>query len=158
MSVFLAPVPIIHIQAMLDDLKQGHTRFAFGSSATPFFDATFPRNCESENITAYIYASKTGMERVRPDIGIKLGIFIKARLCGWTDCDRRGQYPKEGKARRPTTTTNDEPMAVYWEIDNIEKLSHRKPISDFAGANTSKHYEDGFIPHRPCWVHELARK
>lgn len=151
MTIFLAPVPIIHVQAMLDDMEQGYQRFAFGSSALDFFERSIVRNCEAENIPVYIYVSKAGESRVNAGSDKQLGIFIQGRLAGWVMGDNRGQYPKTGSARRPGTVANDGPMTLFWEIDKVEKLAERIPTSNFAGAG-GKPLADNFVPQGPMLV------
>lgn len=152
MVVFLAPVPILHVQAMLDDIRQGHGRFAFGSSALDFFERSIVRNCEGENIPVYIYVSKSGESRLNADADKQLGIFIQGRLAGWVMGDNRGQYPKTGLARRPgSAAANDGPMALFWEIDNVKRLADRMPISDFVGIG-GKPLADNFVPQGPMLV------
>jgi hypothetical protein len=158
MSIFLAPVPIIHAQAMLEDLSHGYKRFAFGSDAIEFFERNFSRNCEAENIVSYVYVSKSGQEHLSPSADKHLGVFIKGRLCGWDVGDERGQYQKHKKAHRPISSASDTPVALFWEIDNIERLPNRKPMSDFMGVNTSKNYADDFIPQGPLAVRQSAKK
>ena len=36
MSIFLAPIPIVHVQVMLDDMAKGYKCFAFGSNSLDF--------------------------------------------------------------------------------------------------------------------------
>lgn len=149
--VFIAPIPIVHAHSIIDEFKQGHNRFALGSDALPFFDRTFVCNCESENISAYIYVSKSGNDLVSRSPDNKLGIFLKGRLCGWSKADdRTGKYLVDGsQAKRPSSCYTDGPMALFWEIDNITVLPNRKPISDFAGISDSKPYKDHFVPQGP---------
>lgn len=147
MTIFLAPVPIVHVQSMLDDMRQGYKRFAFGSNALSLFENSIPVNCESENILSYIYVSKAGEASLDAKAHKQLGIFIQGRLVGWSKGDnRRGQY--QGTARRPTSAIDDGPMSCFWEIDMIEPLADRLPISDFAGVG-GKPFEEGFVPQGP---------
>lgn len=148
---FLAPVPIIHIQAMLEDTKRGHACFAFGSNSIEFFDKNIVRECASENIPAYIYCSQTGLEQIKKAENFSLGIYIKGRLSGWIMGDNRGQYPKSGIARRPSSAINDGPMSLFWEIDNIEVLPERLSITDFVGSG-SKPFSEDFVPQGPMLV------
>lgn len=147
MTIFLAPVPIVHVQSMREDLKKGHKRFAFGSNALSLFENSIPANCENENILSYIYVSKAGEASLDTRAQKQLGILIQGRLVGWSKGDnRRGQY--QGAACRTASAIDDGPMACFWEIDTIVPLADRVPISDFA-ATGGKPFEEGFVPQGP---------
>ena len=150
MSILLVPVPIVHAQGMLDDLAHGHSRFAFGSNALDFFERAFSTTCEAEGIPIYIYVSKTGQKELKSPSSLQLGVFVKGRLCGWSKADRRGLYLKE--ARRPASCSKDGPMSLFWEIDNIERLPKRMPISNFSGDNTLNQFADDYVPQGPILV------
>lgn len=153
MTIFLAPVPIIHVHAMLEDMNLGRQSFAFGSSSIELFEKHVPNNCEGHDIQAYIYVTSTGESQLEKGTDRQLGILIQGRLCGWTFGDNRGQYPKNGLAHRPSSAAmNDGPMTLFWEIDNVKRLSERLPISDFLAAN-AKPFSDSFIPQGPMLIH-----
>lgn len=152
MITFLAPVPIIHVHAMLEDIENNHTRFAFGSMALEFFEKNISLTSEQEYLPAYIYVSKSGESELAKGVNKKFGVWLCGRICGWVRGDTRGKYPKGGSARRPDSTRDDTPASVFWEIDNIRMLSERINVSDFNSASTRKSLAADFIPLGPMLV------
>lgn len=151
MLAFLAPLPIIHAKEMLNMLEAGERRFAFGSGALAFFNQNISELAKNESLDAFIYITKTGASSEK-EYDINLGIFIRCKLYGWVFADSRGHYPKGGTASRPNTTKNDEPMALFWEIGEIQKLEARIPLSDFRSPISRKPYDVNFVPQGPLMV------
>ena len=150
MTVFLAPVPVEHIQAMFSEIALGRTRFAFGSNAIGLAEELPRQMLEKTSLEAFLYVSQTGIERTPEAYDLHLGITIQATLVGWSMADKRGKYAGNPEYR-PISTNGDGAMLIFWEIDQIRRLSGRISMARFGQKSNGRPLVDR-TPYYPQFV------
>jgi hypothetical protein len=152
MPVFLAPLPVLHVASMFEDIKHGNTQFAFGSNYigtdSPLGDEPWYDSDDSSK-DAYLYVSSTG---AMPDKAFSryIGqVRIRAVFKGWTRAGRRGDYPSAGLAHRPTLTKSDSEFFWFWEIGCVTMLDEPIAITSFCNLANGKPFAENFIPRHP---------
>ena len=149
----LAPVPEQHLISAQEaiaaqlaaDPPETPPVLAYGSKAFEVF-----RKADEERaghpVEIFIYASHAKEQTLKPQATWK-ATYIKH-----VD-SRRGRYP--GKAyHRPPSTEQDKQdyWAVYWLVQDLEKLATPIPISDFRGYDKKADYLTNFVPEGPLLV------
>jgi hypothetical protein len=139
----LAPVPEEHLISGLeaiaaqldsDDLPAGHLpKVAFGSMGFEVL-AEAEKLREGKPVEVLIYASHAkGEQPLKPQ-------------ATW-----RGLYV--GSIFRPQTTATDKlNWAVFWEIQELERLKAPIPIGNLTGRNKKTTYPSRFIPEGPVLI------
>ncbi|MGB8698247.1 MAG: hypothetical protein WCD18_02425 [Thermosynechococcaceae cyanobacterium] len=148
----LAPVPEEHlisgleaIAAQLDaeDLPTEHVpKVAFGSMDFEVL-AEVETVRGGKSVEVLIYASHAkGDQRLNPEATWR-GLYV-----GYVP-SRRGRYP--GKSiYRPASTLTDRPTwAVFWEVQELERMQTPIPIGTLTGKNKKNPYQPRFIPEGP---------
>lgn len=148
----LAPVPEQHLksakEAISDQLAadppENPPVLAYGSKAFEVFRKVDERDgCP---VDIFIYASHAEEQTLKPQATWQ-ATYIKH-----VD-SRRGRYP--GKAlHRPPSTKQDKQdyWAIYWLVQDLEKLETPIPISNFRGYGKKSGYLTNFVPEGPLLV------
>ncbi len=147
----LAPVPLAHIESAIEVCeKEG--RVAFASNHFELFPKLDSIR-EGSFVDVYIYASFSN-----EDIGPQVSWV--ARYTGHVE-SIEGTHPDGMRFRPPSTSSwegdNEGFWAVFWEVDQIRRLSPEEyiPIGKFSGFGKSKPYLRNFVPEGPILVNHL---
>ena len=147
----LAPVPEIHLTSGLDTIAaqlssdeetSGLPKIAFGSMAFEIFRKADELR-RDRIVEVLIYATDAqGDQPLNPEVG------WRARYVGHLP-SRNGRYP--GKRQfRPASTATDKPIwAIYWEVQELERLNKNVPIGTLQGLGQKSQYKPRFIPDDP---------
>jgi hypothetical protein len=151
----LAPVPEQHLISGLeaiaaqlnleDDTHSGLPKVAFGSMAFETLRKADELR-KDRRVEVLIYASDAkGDQPLNPEVR------WRARYIGHLP-SRNGRYP--GKPQfRPKTTATDRPIwAVYWEVQELEKLKLPIPIASLQALGQKTPYKSRFIPEGPVLI------
>ncbi|MGG6296345.1 hypothetical protein ACQ4M4_18295 [Leptolyngbya sp. AN02str] len=151
----LAPVPEQHlisgleaIAAQLDaeDLPPDHRpKVAYGSMSFEVFGEVEKLRA-GRAVEVFIYASDAqGEQPLNPEVTWR-GLYVSVVA------SRRGRYP--GKAiHRPASTAHDTPTwAVFWELQELERLKTPIPIGKLRGHKKKTDYQPRFIPEGPVII------
>lgn len=151
----LAPVPEEHlisgleaISAQLDsdDLPAGHLpKVAYGSMGFEVL-AEVEQLRGGKSVEVLIYASHgKGEQPLNPEVTWR-GLYVGCIQ------SRRGRYP--GKSIfRPKTTASDRPAwAVFWEVQELERLKTSIPIGGLTGLGKKTNYQSRFVPEGPVLI------
>ncbi len=151
----LAPVPEEHLISGLeaiaaqldsDELPAGHLpKVAFGSMSFEVL-AEVEKLRGGKSVEVLIYASHTkGEQPLNPEVTWR-GLYVGCIQ------SRRGRYP--GKSIfRPTSTTSDRPTwAVFWEVQELERLKTSIPIGKLTGRSKKTNYQPRFVPEGPVLI------
>lgn len=151
----LAPVPEMHLISGLeaiaaqldsDELSPDQMpKVAFGSMDFELF-AEAEKLRGGKAIEVLIYASHAkGDQPLNPEVTWR-GLYV-GYVGSW-----RGRYP--GKAiHRPKSTATDSPTwAVFWEVQDLERLKTPIPIGKLRGKNKKTNYQARFIPEGPVLI------
>jgi hypothetical protein len=153
----LAPVPEEHlitgldtIAAQLDaDSPEIPPVVAYGSGAFEVFDKA-DAMCEGLLVEMFFYASHPESPTFKPFATWK-ATYLKQLH------SRRGRYPGK-KFHRPPSTESDSPTwAIFWLVQDLEKLDTPIPIEDFRGLDKKSNYTQRFIPEGPMLVDRPGR-
>jgi hypothetical protein len=148
----LAPVPEQHLISGLDaiaqqldaDPPQNPPLLAYGSDAFEVFGQADQLRKET-SVQMYFYASHAKEQPLNHQA------TWRATYIGHVH-SRRGRYP--GSAlHRPASTQNDAPTwAVFWRVQDLEKLEKPIPIAYFRPLEKKTHLTARFIPEGPMLV------
>lgn len=151
----LAPVPEMHLTSGLeaiaaqldsDELSPSDApKVAFGSMEFEMFGEAEKMRA-GKAIEVFIYASHAkGDQPLNPEVTWR-GLYT-----GYVG-SRRGRYP--GKSIfRPLAAANDSPTwAVFWEVQQLERLKTPIPIGRLRGKNKKTNYPPRFIPDGPVLI------
>jgi hypothetical protein len=151
----LAPVPEIHLVSGLeaiaaqvdsDDVTaQALPKVAFGSMAFEILRKADELRKERA-VEVLIYASDS--EGDRP---LNSEVSWRARYIGHLP-SRSGRYP--GKSHfRPKATATEKPIwAVYWEVQQLEKLKTPIPIASLQLLGQKANCKSRFVPDGPVLI------
>jgi hypothetical protein len=151
----LAPVPEEHLISGLeaiaaqldsDDLPAGHLpKVAFGSMDFEVL-AEVEKLREGKPVEVLIYASHAkGEQPLNPNATWR-GLYVGS--VG----SRRGRYPGKSIFRPQATATDKLNWAVFWEIQELERLKAPIPIGNLTGRNKKTTYPARFIPEGPVLI------
>jgi len=119
MTHVLAPVPALHLPAAAAAFARAG-RVAFGSNAWEFWRRQAP-----ERTAVWVVASSTGFPAGGLP-GIDPGkVIFRGRLAGIVAAVR-GRHPDP--ALRPDSTAGDEPWAMFFELEMLERLGRPRPV------------------------------
>lgn len=151
----LAPVPEMHLISGLeaiaaqldsDDLPDDQLpKVAFGSMDFEVF-AEVEKLRSGKAVDVLIYAADAkGDQPLNPEVTWR-GVYV-----GYVG-SRRGRYP--GKSIfRPKSTASDSPTwAVFWELQELERLKTPIPIGKLRAKNKKTNYQARFIPEGPVLI------
>lgn len=151
----LAPVPEEHLISGLeaiaaqldsDDLPAGHLpKVAFGSMGFEVL-AEVEKLRGGKSVEVLIYASHAkGEQPLNPEVTWR-GLYVGCVQ------SRRGRYP--GKSIfRPKSTASDRPTwAVFWEVQELERLKTPIPIGRLTGRGKKTNYQPRFVPEDPVLI------
>ncbi|HEY9636269.1 MAG TPA: hypothetical protein V6D14_22885 [Coleofasciculaceae cyanobacterium] len=151
----LAPVPEAHLisgleaitdQANSDDItSQALPKVAFGSMAFEILRKADELRKERA-IEVLIYASDS-----KEDQPLNSEVSWRARYIGHLP-SRSGRYP--GKAQfRPKAAATERPIwAVYWEVQELEKLKTPVPIASLQVLGQKANCKPRFVPEGPVLI------
>jgi hypothetical protein len=151
----LAPVPEEHlisgletIAAQLDaeDLPVEHiAKVAFGSMAFEVL-AEVEKLRSGRPVEVLIYASHSkGEQPLNPEATWR-GLYV-----GYVG-SRRGRYPGKSICRPKSTVTDSLTWAVFWEVQELERLKTPIPIGVLTGKGKKTSYQPRFIPEGPVLI------
>jgi hypothetical protein len=154
----LAPVPEEHLISGLeaiaaqldsDDLPAGHLpKVAFGSMAFEVL-AEVEKLRGGKPVEVLIYASHAkGEQPINPEVTWR-GLYI-----GYVG-SRRGRYPGKPIFRPKATTSDSLTWAVFWELQELERLKTPIPIGTLTGKGKKAKYQPRFIPDGPMLIDKL---
>ncbi|MBD2123251.1 hypothetical protein [Trichocoleus sp. FACHB-262] len=151
----LAPVPEIHLlsgleaiaaQLNLDEVtSEGLPKVAFGSMAFEVIRKADELRKERA-VEVLIYASEAqGDQPLNPEV------WWRARYIGHVP-SRNGRYP--GKSMfRPQSTAGARPTwAIYWEVQELEKLKAPIAIASLQGLGQKAPLKGRFVPEDPVLI------
>lgn len=150
----LAPIPEVHLisgveaiaaQLNSDDPNLGQPKVAFGSMAFEVLRKADELR-KGRAVEVLIYASDAqGEQPLNPEV------WWRARYIGHVP-SRNGRYP--GKSVfRPKSTASDRPVwAIYWEVQELEKLKSPVRIATLQGLDQKANYKARFIPEGPVLI------
>lgn len=151
----LAPVPESHLisgleaiaaQLNSEDLTpEGLPKVAFGSMAFEILRKADELRKERA-VEVLIYASDA-----EGDQPLNTEVWWRARYIGHLP-SRNGRYP--GKAQfRPKAAATERPIwAVYWEVQELEKLKTPVPIGSLKGLGQKANCKSRFVPEGPVLI------
>ena len=150
----LAPVPEEHLFSGLDaiatqldtDPPEIPPVLAYGSGAFEVFGKADEMR-KGLPVEMFFYASHAENPTFNPFATWK-ATYIKQVH------SRRGRYPGK-KFHRPPSTASDTPTwAIFWLVQDLEKLDTPMPIEDFRGLDKKSNYSCGLIPEGPLLVEQ----
>ncbi|WP_404784123.1 hypothetical protein [Altericista sp. CCNU0014] len=157
----LAPVPEEHLISGLeaiaaqldsDDLPADHVpKIAFGSMAFEVL-AEVEKLRAGKSVEVLIYASHAkGEQPLNPEATWR-GLYV--------GCvgSRRGRYPGKSIFRPQATATDKLNWAVFWEVQELERLKTSIPIGSLTGKGKKTPYQSRFIPEGPVQIDYPASK
>jgi len=148
----LAPVPEINlisgietIAKLADDATSEALKVAFGSQA---FE-TFRQVDELRTLKAvevFIYASQAATDQpLRSEVSWR-GLYIGHMP------SRNGRYPGKAKFRPAAAATEKPNWAIYWEVQELQRLSKPIAIASLKGLGKKSNYTSRFIPEEPLLI------
>lgn len=151
----LAPVPEEHLisgleaiaaQLDADDLPMGHiSKVAFGSMGFEVL-AEVEQLRGGRSVEVLIYASHAkGEQPLNPEATWR-GLYV-----GYMG-SRRGRYPGKSIFRPKSTVTDSLTWAVFWEVQELERLKTPIPIGALTGKGKKARYQPRFIPDGPVLI------
>lgn len=97
-------------------------------------------------IEVLIYASHAkGDQPLHPEVTWR-GLYIGS--VG----SRRGRYPGKAIFRPKSTATDPPTWAVFWEVQELERLKMPIPIKNLRGKDKKANYQTHFIPEGPVLI------
>lgn len=148
----LAPVPETHLLAGLDAIAlqldasppQIPPVLAYGSDAFEVF-AKADELRRGAPVAMFFYAAHAQEQPLNHQVTWRATYTQHVH-------SRRGRYP--GKAyHRPPSTQNDAPTwAIFWLIQDLEKLEQPLPIAHFKGLGKKANFAARFLPEEPVLV------
>lgn len=151
----LAPVPEIHLisgleaiaaQVDSDDVTiQGLPKVAFGSMAFEILRKADELRKE-RTVEVLIYASDA--EGDRP---LNSEVWWRARYIGHLP-SRSGRYPGKSLFRPKAAATEKPIWAVYWEVQELEKLKTPIPIASLQVLGQKANCKPRFVPDGPVLI------
>lgn len=144
MTHVLAPVPALHLPAAAAAFARAG-RVAFGSNAWEFW-----RRQPAEWTAVWVVASSAGFPAAGLP-GIDPGkVIFRGRLAGVVAAVR-GRHPDP--ALRPDSTGSDEPWAMFFELDALERLARPRPV---IGLVTVQGVRLSRVPQGPIAIRDPA--
>lgn len=151
----LAPIPEMHLisgleaiaaQLDLEDLPPDHLpKVAFGSMDFEVFGEV-EKLRDGKAIEVLIYASHAkGEQPLNPEV------TWRALYVGYVG-SRRGRYPGQSLYRPKSTATDSPTWAVFWEVQELERLKTPIPIGHLRGRTKKTNYQARFIPEGPVLI------
>jgi hypothetical protein len=151
----LAPVPEEHLisgleaiaaQLDADDLPPGHVpKVAFGTMAFEAL-AEIEQLRAGKSVEVLIYASHAqGEQPLNPEATWR-GLYV-----GYVG-SRRGRYPGKSIFRPKSTATDKLNWAVFWEVQELERLKTPIPIGHLTGKGKKAKYQPRFLPEGPVAI------
>ncbi|MBE9181184.1 hypothetical protein IQ268_21720 [Oculatella sp. LEGE 06141] len=151
----LAPVPEVHLISGLDAIaaqlnsddtaSQSMAKVAFGSMAFEVFRKADELR-KQKLVEVLIYASEAQGDRpLNPEAS------WRARYIGHLP-SRNGRYPGKSQFRPPSTAADRPVSAVYWEVQELEKLKTPVPIATLQGLGQKAVYKSRFVPEDPVLI------
>lgn len=151
----LAPVPEMHLISGLeaiaaqldsDDLAADQLpKVAFGSMDFEVF-AEVEKLRSGKAVDVLIYAADAkGDQPLNPEVTWR-GVYV-----GYVG-SRRGRYPGKPIFRPKSTATDSPTWAVFWELQELERLKTPIPIGKLRGKNKKTNYQARFIPEGPVLI------
>lgn len=151
----LAPVPEMHLTSGLeaisaqldsDNLAADQSpKVAFGSMDFELFGEV-EKLRGGKAIEVLIYASHAkGDQPLHPEVTWR-GLYIGS--VG----SRRGRYPGKAIFRPKSTATDTPTWAVFWEVQELERLKTPIPIKNLRGKDKKVNYQTRFIPEGPVLI------
>jgi hypothetical protein len=157
----LAPVPEEHLLSGLDaiaaqldadDLPVGELpKVAYGSMAFESL-AEVEKLRMGKTVEVLIYASHAkGEQPINPEATWR-GVYV-----GYVG-SRRGRYPGKSIYRPQATASDSLTWAVFWEVQELERLKTPIPIGTLTGRGKKAKYQPRFIPDGPVLIEYPALK
>ncbi len=157
----LAPVPEEHLWSGLDaiaaqldadDLSVGELpKVAYGSMAFESL-AEVEKLRMGQTVEVLIYASHAkGEQPINPEATWR-GVYV-----GYIG-SRRGRYPGRSIYRPQATASDSLTWAVFWEVQELERLKTPIPIGTLTGRGKKAKYQPRFIPDGPVLIEYPALK
>lgn len=151
----LAPVPEMHLisgleaivaQLNSDDLPPDHLpKVAFGSMGFELFGEV-EKLRGGKAVEVFIYASHAkGDQPLNPEVTWR-GLYV-----GYVP-SRRGRYPGRSICRPKSTEADTPTWAVFWEVQELERLKQPIAIGSLCGRNKKANYQPRFIPEGPVLI------
>ncbi|KAM3095568.1 hypothetical protein ACKFKG_13220 [Phormidesmis sp. 146-35] len=151
----LAPVPEMHLISGLEAIAlqldsdefpaNDVPKVAFGSIDFELF-AEVEQLRSNKAIEVLIYASHVKGDQPLNSEATWRGLYV-----GYVG-SRRGRYPGKG-IHRPKSTVTDRPTwAVFWEVQELERLKTPIVIGTLQGRNKKTNYQARFIPEGPVLI------
>jgi hypothetical protein len=151
----LAPVPEIHLisglEAIADQLNSdditslGLPKVAFGSMAFEILRKADELRKERA-VEVLIYASDA-----KGDQPLNSEVSWRARYIGHVP-SRNGRYPGKSLFRPKAAATERPVWAVYWEVQELEKLKTPIPIASLQGLGQKANCKPRFVPEGPVLI------
>lgn len=153
----LAPVPEQHLTTGLDaiaaqldaDPPKVPPVVAYGSGAFEVFDKADELR-KGLLVNMFFYASHPESPTFKP-FATWQATYIKQLH------SRRGRYPGKKFHRPPSTETDSPTWAIFWLVQDLEKLGKPIPVEDFSGLGKRISYPSRFIPEGPMLVEHPGR-
>ena len=136
----MAPVPSFHLDSGLETLQE-EGGVLFASNAFSVFHQ-LESTRKGQSVTVWIYESHQNSKAV---------IKWKGTYVGYVSSDDRGQM-KLMKRLRPKSTKNDGHTAVYWQLNQLEKLEEPISVTKSFGFRNRKSFKSNYIPQGPTII------
>lgn len=150
----LAPIPEKHLISGLqaitaqydtDEPPQQPPRVAFGSMDFEVFRKADELRGDKP-LTVFIYASDSKeSQSLTPMVSWK-AVYVKHSP------SRRGRYAGPAQYRPASAATDPPTWAVFWEVQELERMKIPLAIANFKGVDQKANYKSRFIPDGPLLV------
>ncbi len=148
----LASIPEIHLVSGLEaiaaqlssdeNLSEGLPKLALGSMAFEIFRKADEQRKERD-VEVLIHAADS-----QEDQPINPEVRWRARYIRHLP-SRNGRYPGKPHFQPQTTKATRPTWAVYWELQELEKLKISIPIGSLQGLGQKNNFKPRFIPEEP---------
>jgi len=138
----LAPVPEEHLISWQKDGEQ--TKVAFGSMAFELFRQADELRGEKA-VEVFIYASLAENRPLNSEVSWH-GLYV-----GHVQ-SRSGRHPQGMKYRPPSTATDKPTWAIFWEVEELERLASPIAIASLRGFKKKSNFQSRFTPESPLLI------
>lgn len=151
----LAPVPEVHLISGLDAIaaqlnsddpdSPGLPKVAFGSMAFEVLRKADELR-KGRAVEVLIYAADA-----EGDQPLNSEVWWRARYVGHLP-SRNGRYPGKSWCRPKSAATEKPVWAIYWEVQELEKLKMPIAIASLQSLGQKVNYKPRFVPEEPVLI------
>ncbi|HEY9828465.1 MAG TPA: hypothetical protein V6D19_23750, partial [Stenomitos sp.] len=101
---------------------------------------------EGHSVEVLIYASHAkGEQPLNPQVTWR-GLYVGCVQ------SRRGRYPGKSNVRPKSTASDSPTWAMFWEVQELERLKTPIPIGNLTGRSKKTPYQPRFVPEGPVLI------